>query len=69
MNRPGHRPRVWPEDREESVPVTRQALSIPSERTYITVEPDQTTESHIAGLRQKYVLVLALSVTQLKLRR
>ncbi len=46
---------------EEGVPVTRRVLSIPSDRTYITVEPDQTAESYTAGLRQKYVLALALS--------
>ena len=46
---------------KEGVPVTRRVLSIPSDRTYITVEPDQTAESYTAGLRQKYVLALALS--------
>ena len=45
----------------EGVPVIRRVLSIPSDRTYITVEPDQTAESYTAGLRQKYVLALALS--------
>lgn len=45
----------------ESVPVTRRVLSIPSNRTYITVESNQTAESYTAGLRQKYVLALALS--------
>ena len=46
---------------KEGVPVTRRVLSIPNDRTYITVEPDQTAESYTAGLRQKYVLALALS--------
>ena len=46
---------------KEGVPVTRRVLNIPSDRTYITVEPDQTAESYTAGLRQKYVLALALS--------
>lgn len=46
---------------KEGVSVTRRVLSIPSDRTYITVEPDQTAESYTAGLRQKYVLALALS--------
>ena len=46
---------------KEGVPVIRRVLSIPSDRTYITVEPDQTAESYTAGLRQKYVLALALS--------
>ena len=41
---------------KEGIPVTRRVLSIPSDRTYITVEPDQTAESYTAGLRQKYVL-------------
>ena len=45
----------------EGVPVIRRVLSIPSDRTYITVEPDQTAESYTAGLRQKYVFALALS--------
>lgn len=46
---------------EEGVTITRRVLSIPGDRTYITVEPDQTAESYTAGLRQKYVLALALS--------
>jgi len=46
---------------KDGVLVTRRVLSIPSDRTYITVEPDQTAESYTAGLRQKYVLALALS--------
>lgn len=46
---------------KEGVPVIRRVLSIPSDRTYITVEPEQTAESYTAGLRQKYVLALALS--------
>ena len=46
---------------KDGVLVTRRVLSIPSDRTYITVEPDQTAESYNAGLRQKYVLALALS--------
>ena len=46
---------------KEGVTVTRRVLSIPSDRTYITVEPNQTAESYTAGLRQKYVLALALS--------
>ena len=46
---------------KEGITVTRRVLSIPSDRTYITVEPDQTAESYTAGLRQKYVLALALS--------
>lgn len=43
------------------VPITRRVLSVSGGRTYITVEPDQTTESYASGLRQKYVLALALS--------
>lgn len=46
---------------DEGVPVNRRVLSIPSERTYITVEPEQTAESYTAGLRQKYVFALVLS--------
>ena len=41
--------------------VRRRVLRIPADGTYITVEPDQTAESYTAGLRQKYVLALALS--------
>ena len=47
---------------EEGVQIERRVLSIPSRGTYITVEPDQTAESFTAGLLQKYVLYLALSV-------
>jgi len=46
---------------EKGISITRRVLSIPSDRTYITVEPEQTAESYTAGLRQKYVLALALS--------
>lgn len=46
---------------KEGVTVTRRVLSTPSDRTYITVEPDQTAESCTTGLRPKYVLALALS--------
>ena len=43
------------------VPITRRVLSVSGGRTYITVEPQQTAASYSAGLRQKYVLALALS--------
>ena len=46
---------------KEGVTVTRRVLCVSGGRTYITVEPDQTTESYASGLRQKYVLALALS--------
>ncbi len=39
--------------------VERRVLSIPADRSYITVEPDQNAESYTAGLRQKYITVLA----------
>lgn len=42
-------------------PVERRVLSIPADNTYITVEPDQTAESYTSSLRQKYILILALS--------
>ncbi len=42
-------------------PVERRVLSIPSENTYITVEPEHTAKSYSAELRQKYVLFLVLS--------
>ncbi len=42
--------------------VERRVLSIPADRSYITVEPDQTPESYTAGLRQKYIIALVLSV-------
>ena len=51
---------------KEGAPVTRRVLSIPSDRTYINMEPDQTAESYTAGLRQKYVLALAPSAAQFK---
>lgn len=41
--------------------VRRRVLSIPSDGTYITVEPEQTAGSYTAGLRQKYITALALS--------
>ena len=41
--------------------VERRVLSIPADRNYITVEPDQTAESYTAGLRQKYIIILVLA--------
>ncbi len=41
--------------------VERRVLSIPADRSYITVEPDQTAESYTAGLRQKYIIALVLA--------
>lgn len=46
---------------EEGVSVTRRVLSIPDDRTYITVEPEQTAESYTSGLQQKYMIYLCLS--------
>lgn len=42
-------------------PIERRVLDIPSKNAYLTVEPEQTAKSYTAGLRQKYVLILALS--------
>lgn len=41
--------------------VERRVLSITSDRTYITVEPEQTAESYTSGLRQYYMTYLCLS--------
>ena len=41
--------------------VERRVLAIPSDRSYITVEPGQTAESYTAGLRQKYITALVLA--------
>ena len=41
--------------------VERRVLSIPADRSYITVEPGQTAESYTAGLRQKYITALVLA--------
>ena len=46
---------------EAGAPVKRRVLSIPADRTYITVEPGQTAESYTAGLRQKYITALVLA--------
>ena len=46
---------------EGGVCITRRVLSIPSDRSYITVEPEKTAESYTAGLRQKYMIALCLS--------
>ncbi len=37
-------------------------LSLPADRTYITVEPDQSAESYVAQLQDKYNFILGLSV-------
>ena len=41
--------------------VERRVLSIPSDGTYITVEPEQTAGSYTEGLRKKYTAVLVLA--------
>ncbi len=41
--------------------VERRVLSIPADRTYITVEPDQSAESHTALLRRRCDFVVGLS--------
>ena len=41
--------------------VERRVLAIPADRSYITVEPDQTAESYTAGLRKKYITALVLA--------
>lgn len=41
--------------------VERRVLVIPTDRSYITVEPDQTAESYTAGLRQRYITTLVLA--------
>ena len=41
--------------------VERRVLAIPADRSYITVEPDQTAESYTAGLRHKYITLLVLA--------
>ena len=46
---------------EAGATVPRRVLEIPAERTYITVEPDQTAESYTAGLQQRYLNILAMS--------
>lgn len=41
--------------------VRRRVLSIPSDGTYVTVEPEQTAESYTEGLRGKYTFIIGLS--------
>ena len=41
--------------------VERRILSIPSDGTYITVEPEQTAGSYTEGLRGKYTRIVGLS--------
>ena len=36
-------------------------LAIPADRSYITVEPDQTAESYTTGLQTAYRIVLVLA--------
>ena len=52
---------------DEGVTVTRRVLSIPDDRTYITVESELTAESYTAGIQQKYVFTLSLSAGYLLL--
>ena len=46
---------------DAGITVERRVLAIPSDRSYITVEPGQTAESYTAGLRQKYITALVLA--------
>ena len=41
--------------------VERRVLFTPADRSYITVEPEQTAGSYTAGLQQKYITILALA--------
>ena len=45
--------------------VARRVLSIPSSRTYITVEPEQSAQSYTDGLRQKYSRFVGLCVADI----
>lgn len=51
----------------EGVSVIRRVLGIPNDRTYITVEPEQTAKSYTDGLRRKYMIALSLSAGYLLL--
>ncbi len=42
-------------------PVERRALVIFADRSYVTMEPSQTTESYTTGRRQKYITALVLA--------
>lgn len=46
---------------DAGITVERRVLAIPADRSYITVEPDQTAESYTAGLRKKYITALVLA--------
>ncbi|MCI9001352.1 MAG: hypothetical protein HFG03_00790 [Oscillibacter sp.] len=41
--------------------VRRRVLSIPSDGTYITVEPEQTAESYTKGLWEKYTQIVGMA--------
>ena len=41
--------------------VRRRVLGIPSDGTYITVEPEQTAESYTKGLREKYTQIVGMA--------
>lgn len=44
----------------ENEPIQRRVLRIDS-YTYITVEPDQTPESYVTGLRRTYIIQISVS--------
>lgn len=46
---------------KKGIPVTHRVLTIPSNRTYITVKPQETAETYTAGLRKKYIISLTLA--------
>lgn len=45
-----------------AVPIKRRVLSLQGRDTYITVDADLTAESYTAGLQQRYVRILVLSI-------
>ena len=47
---------------DEKTTVEGRVLRIPAEHTYIVVCPDQSAESYMAGLKERYVKLLVLSV-------
>ncbi len=46
---------------KEGVAVNRRVLRIPERGTYITVEPEETAQSHVAGERRRNLVTIGLS--------
>ncbi len=46
---------------DAGIPVERRVLSIPSDKTYITIEPNMDAESYTASLKRRFAVLIGVS--------